>query len=541
MNTPPIHVLTGIHDTISGSKRNTIRMMDQYPTPFRIDPKPSYDLITKTWFPGFSGHVLFTYLDDDEKEYAEQIILDFTGFILYYQDCTPENWSPAVIERCLLKDFPRSLARTEEYEYAIFNVLFNFFAYLREENLLPAADDLFSHVISIKDEFDKRMGDTDLYSPRKALIISSLNEGIQEDDYDAMIEYFNQVGSRELADIDADTVEIVNKIMGTWVLPFSDSRYMSDVEGANGDDLIFVTSLLITGTLSNRPHMPPSDWDTEIIFEFIKDQLAPHPIPKKIREKCIPILHGFFTFLADQNLQPHAREIANDILPLQEMMITKESDEDVSDMEFFLVQSLLKAGVDISDEEAICDFLDENTEKLLQKFIESSDAEELKKLMGNTSASRKQIPKTQKKPDDISSIPKANREWFIAITEMTDTFCNERLDDEYAGICRHVAGKLARKRDNKITRGKREIWAAGIIYAVGQMNFLFDSSFEPYQSADDICQYFGTRKSTTSQKAKLIRDHIGMNDYWDPEYSTSHMQNNNPMSGLRMTRDGFII
>ncbi|HOJ96130.1 MAG TPA: hypothetical protein PK024_04735 [Methanospirillum sp.] len=181
-------------------------MMDQYPTPFRIDPKPSYDLITKTWFPGFSGHVLFTYLDDDEKEYAEQIILDFTGFILYYQDCTPENWSPAVIERCLLKDFPRSLARTEEYEYAIFNVLFNFFAYLREENLLPAADDLFSHVISIKDEFDKRMGDTDLYSPRKALIISSLNEGIQEDDYDAMIEYFNQVGSRELADIDADTV-----------------------------------------------------------------------------------------------------------------------------------------------------------------------------------------------------------------------------------------------------------------------------------------------------------------------------------------------
>jgi hypothetical protein len=81
-------------------------MIDQYPTPFRIDPKPSYDLITNTWFPGFSHHVLFTQLDDDEKRYAEQIILDFTGFILYYQDCTPEDWSPSVIERCLLKDFP---------------------------------------------------------------------------------------------------------------------------------------------------------------------------------------------------------------------------------------------------------------------------------------------------------------------------------------------------------------------------------------------------------------------------------------------------
>ncbi|MCA1915456.1 DUF6398 domain-containing protein [Methanospirillum hungatei] len=43
---------------------------------------------------------------------------------------------------------------------------------------------------------------------------------------------------------------------------------------------------------------------------------------------------------------------------------------------------------------------------------------------------------------------------------MTDAFCNERLDEEYAGICRHVAGKLARKRDNKITRGKTIIWVA---------------------------------------------------------------------------------
>lgn len=31
------------------------------------------------------------------------------------------------------------------------------------------------------------MEDTDLYSPRKSLIITSMNEGIQEDDYDAML------------------------------------------------------------------------------------------------------------------------------------------------------------------------------------------------------------------------------------------------------------------------------------------------------------------------------------------------------------------
>lgn len=124
---------------------------------------------------------------------------------------------------------------------------------------------------------------------------------------------------------------------------------------------------------------------------------------------------------------------------------------------------------------------------------------------------------------------------------MTNRFCHERLVDEYAEICQFVTGKLARKRDTKITWGKREIGAAGIMYAVGRMNFLFDRSFEPYQSADDICQYFGTSTSTTSQKANLISDLIGMHDYWDPEYSTSYMLKNDPMSRLLMTKNWFIM
>ena len=90
-------------------------------------------------------------------------------------------------------------------------------------------------------------------------------------------------------------------------------------------------------------------------------------------------------------------------------------------------------------------------------------------------------------------------------------------------------------------RGKCSIWAAGIVYAVGQMNFLFDSSFEPYQTTDDICQFFGTKKSSTSQKAKLIRDIVGMKDFWDSEFSTAKMKEKNPFKTLRATRNGFII
>ena len=52
---------------------------------------------------------------------------------------------------------------------------------------------------------------------------------------------------------------------------------------------------------------------------------------------------------------------------------------------------------------------------------------------------------------------------------MIDAFCDKRLDDEYAEICRYVAGKLARNRDCQVLRGKIPIWAFGIIYAVGQI------------------------------------------------------------------------
>lgn len=123
---------------------------------------------------------------------------------------------------------------------------------------------------------------------------------------------------------------------------------------------------------------------------------------------------------------------------------------------------------------------------------------------------------------------------------MIDRFCQERLDEEYAVICRNVAARLARKRDCQMLRGKSSIWAAGIVYAVGQMNFLFDSSCEPHQSADDICLFFDTKKSTTSQKAKVIRESIGMNDYWDPEFSTPHMMESNPFKKLRITKNGYI-
>src|SRR5262249_15259178 len=45
------------------------------------------------------------------------------------------------------------------------------------------------------------------------------------------------------------------------------------------------------------------------------------------------------------------------------------------------------------------------------------------------------------------------------IVALIDDVCRKRLDDEYATMCRKLAGVLARKRPSPLTRGKPESWA----------------------------------------------------------------------------------
>jgi hypothetical protein len=125
------------------------------------------------------------------------------------------------------------------------------------------------------------------------------------------------------------------------------------------------------------------------------------------------------------------------------------------------------------------------------------------------------------------------------LIEMTARFCDEYLDEDYKQLCEKLIRKMSRKRNVPFLSGRIEIWAAATVYALGQINFLFDRSFKPYASADDICNYFGTTKSTTSQKAKVIRDMFKLG-HWDKEFSTSHMMESSPFSNLVMV-NGFIV
>jgi hypothetical protein len=129
------------------------------------------------------------------------------------------------------------------------------------------------------------------------------------------------------------------------------------------------------------------------------------------------------------------------------------------------------------------------------------------------------------------SVPAAIRNTYAVITGLTDAFCREHLTDEYATLCRQLTAALARKRPSPLMRGKPEIWACAVVYALGTVNFLFDKSQPPYMRADELCQHFEVSQSSGANKAKLIRDLFDMGQM-DPNWCLPSQLDHNPMAWL---------
>jgi len=118
---------------------------------------------------------------------------------------------------------------------------------------------------------------------------------------------------------------------------------------------------------------------------------------------------------------------------------------------------------------------------------------------------------------DELKIPKAARPIAEEVIEITDEVCAKLLDAEYAALARQVVAKLARKRPSPLLSGRRATWAAAVVYALGQVNFLFDPAREPCRTADELSDAFGVAKTTMGGKAKQVRDMLKMS-YFTPEF-----------------------
>ena len=111
---------------------------------------------------------------------------------------------------------------------------------------------------------------------------------------------------------------------------------------------------------------------------------------------------------------------------------------------------------------------------------------------------------------------------------ITDSVCLAVLDEEYADLARRAAAKLARKRPSPLSGGRRATWAAGIVYALGQANFLFDPASEPCVTADQLSEAFDVAKSTMGSKARQVRDLLRISPF-ATEFQRAEMAEQNPL------------
>lgn len=137
------------------------------------------------------------------------------------------------------------------------------------------------------------------------------------------------------------------------------------------------------------------------------------------------------------------------------------------------------------------------------------------------------------------TVPHVVRPYADQVVAATDVVCLEHLDVEYAGLCRRVVGKLGRKRPSPLTRGDLGIWAAGVVYAVGQLNFVFDPAQTPHATADQLSGWLGVKKTTMANKARLVRDTLQLS-HFDSEFMRRDLVEASPLTWLREV-DGLLV
>lgn|GEM_PF-412835 len=139
--------------------------------------------------------------------------------------------------------------------------------------------------------------------------------------------------------------------------------------------------------------------------------------------------------------------------------------------------------------------------------------------------------------DETLRIPAKLRPRYDEIVARTDAFANEHLNAEYAELARRMAAALARKRPSPLESAEVRTWAAGIVYAVGWVNFLADPSQDPHMTTAEMAKLAGVGESTIALRFRGIRDALDL-VRMDPEWTLPSRLMDHPFAWILLV-DGL--
>jgi hypothetical protein len=130
-----------------------------------------------------------------------------------------------------------------------------------------------------------------------------------------------------------------------------------------------------------------------------------------------------------------------------------------------------------------------------------------------------------------------NEERTKEIIELVRSFGARYLNEELIACTIRLCIALGQNSKLTIIRGKKEIWAASIVYVIARANFLFDKKNENFLTADLICDFFGTNKITTANKATVIGKTLNIS-VADKKFCTNELVDS---LSFVMTKGGFLL
>lgn len=138
----------------------------------------------------------------------------------------------------------------------------------------------------------------------------------------------------------------------------------------------------------------------------------------------------------------------------------------------------------------------------------------------------------------LAEVPKVYADRFIELVNLTDPFCDAHLNAEYKELCREMAMAFCQK-GSPVRQGKPLGWAAGIVYALGRVNFLTDPSQQPHMKSEQIAKHMGVSIATMRAKFKIISDGLDLMQM-DPAWSLPSRLADNPLVWM-LEINGLII
>lgn len=138
-----------------------------------------------------------------------------------------------------------------------------------------------------------------------------------------------------------------------------------------------------------------------------------------------------------------------------------------------------------------------------------------------------------------TAVPEALKPRFGEITERIAAATALCLNEECADVARELASALARKRPSPLLKGRATTWAAGILFTVARVNFLFDPKEQPHCKSSDLAAACGASDSAAAAKARDIERLFDIVPL-DPAWTLPSRLADNPLAWL-LEIDGLLV